>query len=108
MLLAPFLSVGQAEIMMKLDHHAYKTSVMNKNERDSLGFECQFLLQYLATNEGRLLVHLDIGTPHGRNFHSNEQYYAIFMEELTALRTKYQHLAEEKQQAVEGAISKAT
>ena len=105
-LLAPFLYIGEAEIMMKLDHHVYKTSAMNKNERDCLGFECQFLFRYLATNEGRLLAHLDVGTPHGRYLHYKEQDYKILMEEHTALRTKYRHLADEKQQAVKGAISK--
>ena len=87
MLLAPFLSIGQAETMMKLDHHAYKTSLMNKNERDRLGFECQFLFQYLTTNEGRLLAHLDVRTPHGIKLYWMEQVYASHMEQVFHMRT---------------------
>ena len=89
MLLSPFLSVGQAEIMMKLDHHAYKTSVMNENERDRSEFERQFLYRYLATNEGRPLADIDFGTHHGKMLHWTEQEYAILMEEITAFRIKY-------------------
>ena len=108
MLLSPFLSVGQAEIMMKLDHHAYKINVMNKNGRDRLGFECQFLFWYIATNGGRFLAHFDVGTPHGRTLHYTEQLYTIHMEEATVLRTKYRHHADEKRQAVKGVISTRT
>ena len=87
MLLSPFLSIGQAEIMMKLDHHAHKTSVMNKNERDCSGFECQFLFQYLATNKGRLLAHLDVGTPHRIKLYWMEQVYSNHMEQVFHMRT---------------------
>ena len=111
MLLSPFLSVGQAEIMMKLDHHAYKTSVMNENERDRSEFERQFLYRYLATNEGRPLADIDVGTRHGKMLHWREQEYGSLMEEwkklYTSLKTKYPH-SHPASQAAEEAISTQT
>ena len=80
---------------MKLDHHAYKTSVMNENERDRLEFKRQFLYRYLATNESRPLADIDVGTRHGKMLHWREQEYGSLMEErkklLTSLKTKYPH-----------------
>ena len=90
---------------MKLDHHAYKTSVMNENERDRSEFERQFLYRYLATNEGQALADINIGTHHGKMLHWTEQEYGCLMEEWkklhTSLKTKYpnsppaSHAAEE-------------
>ena len=77
--------------MMKLDHHAYKTSLMNKNERDCSVFECQFLFQYLACDRDQFLAHVDIGTPHDRKLHYLEQQYVILMEEVMHIGLKYQH-----------------
>ena len=91
MLLSPFLSSGQAEIMMKQDHHAYKTSVMKKNERDRSGFECQFLFRYLATNEGRFLAQFEVGTPHGIELHFTEQALVELTEHVKYIGIKYQH-----------------
>ena len=81
MLLSPFLSDGQANIMMKLDHHVYKTSEMDENERDCSEFERQFLYRYLATNEGRPLADIAVGTHHGKMLHWTEQEYGSLMEE---------------------------
>ena len=87
MLVSPFLSVGQAEIMMMLNHHAYRINVMDKNERDRSGFECQFLFRYLACNRGRFLAHFDVGTPHGRMLHWIEQALATQIEQVIHMRT---------------------
>ena len=89
MLLSPFLSVDQAKIMMKLDHHAYKINVMNKNERDHSGFECQFLYQYLACDGDRFFTHLDIGTPNDRTLHWIEQALATHMEQVIHTGPRY-------------------
>ena len=82
MLISPFLSVGHAESMMKIDHHAYKISVVNKNERGCLGFVYQFLSWYLACGE-------DIGTPHGHTLHWNEQELGIHMEQVVHMGPRH-------------------
>ena len=79
-----FLPVGQAKSMMKLDHHAYKISVMNNNERDRLGFKCQFLSQYLTCGE-------DIGTHHGCTLHPIEQELRIHMEGVMIMGPRHQN-----------------
>ena len=91
MILSLFLSVSQAKILMKQNHHAYKTSVMNKNKRDCSGSECQFLNQYLAYDGDQFLAHLDVRTPHGHKLHYLEQVYAICMEKAVALKTRYRY-----------------
>ena len=91
MLLSPFLSSSQAEVTMKQNHHVYKTSMMNKNERDRLWFECQFLFRYCATNEGQFLAHLDVGTPYGCKLHYMEQHCVTYAAEVMHIGLKYQH-----------------
>ena len=77
--------------MMQLDHHAYKTSVMNKNGRDRLGFECQFLFQYLACNGDQFLANLEVGTPHGCKLHNLEQLCPMLVEGVIHIGLKYQY-----------------
>ena len=75
MLVSPFLSVRQDEIVTKLEHQAYKISVTKKNERDSLELECQFLFRYLTCGE-------DIRNPQGHTIHWIEQELGIHMEQV--------------------------
>ena len=82
--MSPFLYVDQAKIMTKKDHHVYKSNMMNKNERDRSGFECQFLFRYLACGK-------DIGNPHSRTLHWIEQDLAIHMEQVMHLGPRHQN-----------------
>ena len=91
MLLPPFFSIGQAEITMKQNHHPYKINMMNKNGRDRLGFECQFLNWYLTFDGEWFLAHLDVRTPHDRDLHFTEQILATQMEVVMHIGIKYQH-----------------